>query len=269
VRTWLEPCHALTYFAPEALAAFEGAGLRGFWRGYFAGRAAPLGAVGPGVVTATFYGFHPSFVGRAVPSIWELAAPTVVLAARLAGVDAALRRILGESVDGAAIATAAAQVRDSLAQCQPAGRALYAANADLPWPEVPHLVLWHAATLLREHRGDGHVVALVDAEIAPCEAHVLRVAVSGLDAASIQPHRGWSDPEWSEAMAALQARGWLDTDGAATDTGRSARAAIEAETDRLAAPVTGIDLALLRTVLAPVIASGVIPYPNAMGVPRP
>ncbi|MEY2571204.1 MAG: hypothetical protein QOE63_1554, partial [Acidimicrobiaceae bacterium] len=129
--------------------------------------------------------------------------------------------------------------------------------------------LWHAATLLREHRGDGHVVALVDAGVAPCEAHVLRVAVNGGDAATIQPHRGWSDADWSAAVAMLHSRGWLDRDGDATEAGRSTHAVIEAETDQLAAPVTGIDLELLRAVLAPVVTSGLIPYPNAMGVPAP
>ena len=60
-----EPLHAVTYFAPEARAAFVGAGLRGFWRGYFAGRAAPLGAVPAAPVTALFYSFAPAMVARA------------------------------------------------------------------------------------------------------------------------------------------------------------------------------------------------------------
>src|SRR5437868_3965299 len=168
-----EPIHAVAYFAPEALAALESAGLRGFWRGYFAGRAAPLGAVGAGVVTATFYGFHPDFVARAVPSIWDLASPAAVLDARLAGIDAALGPLLA----GHDVSPAVERLRRALDGSDAAGRPLYAANAELTWPTDPHLALWHACTLIREHRGDGHVAALVGAGVDGCAAHLLRVAV--------------------------------------------------------------------------------------------
>src|SRR5439155_23094545 len=99
-RLWrlLEPYHAATYFAPEARQAFKDAGLRGFWMGYFAGRAAPMGTVGPGVVTATFFGFEPSMVAKALPDAWGFANVDTVLEARLAGVDGALRRLLGSDV---------------------------------------------------------------------------------------------------------------------------------------------------------------------------
>jgi len=68
-RLWrlAEPLHAIVYFASEAHRALEEVGLRGFWRGYFAGRAAPMGAVGAGVVTASFLGFHPAFVAERSP----------------------------------------------------------------------------------------------------------------------------------------------------------------------------------------------------------
>ncbi len=94
--TWtlFEPVHAVTYFAPEARSAFEEAGLRGFWRGYFAGRAAPLGAAGPEVVTASFYNFAPAMVERAIPAVWALAPPATALRARRDGAIAALRRLL-------------------------------------------------------------------------------------------------------------------------------------------------------------------------------
>ena len=58
--TLFEPVHAVTYFAPEARAAFEDAGLRGFWRGYFAGRASPLGPAGAAVIRASFFNFSPA-----------------------------------------------------------------------------------------------------------------------------------------------------------------------------------------------------------------
>ncbi len=253
----IEPIHALTYFAPESRQAFEDAGLRGFWRGYFAGRAAPLGATGAGVVTATFYGFRHDFVARAVPSVWELATPAASLAARLEGVDAALGPIVRDlDLD---LGRALAALRRALDRCDRAGRPLFAANADLLWPDEPHLALWHACTLLREHRGDGHVIALASAGIDGCESHVLRVAVSGIDRGVIQPHRGWSDDEWRAATERLRARGQLD---AAT------HAAIEAHTDALSVGLADSDdLGVLDPIVEAVVASGAIPYPNAVGVP--
>ena len=249
----IEPIHALTYFAPESRSAFDAAGLRGFWRGYFAGRAAPLGAAGAGLVTATFYGFHHDFVARAVPAVWDLATPASSLAARLEGVDAAL----GPIVHGLDLSAALSLLQRALDRCDDAGRPIYAANADLPWPEEAHLALWHACTLLREHRGDGHVIALASAGIDGCESHVLRVLVSGVDRSVIQPHRGWSDDEWTAASDRLRARGQLDA---------STHAAIEAHTDALSVGVD--DLGALEPIVDAVVAGGAIPYPNAVGVPQ-
>ena len=63
----LEPIHAVVYFSPEPLGALRAAGYRGYWMGYFAGRAAPLGAVGPDVVHALFYNFSRERVAKALP----------------------------------------------------------------------------------------------------------------------------------------------------------------------------------------------------------
>ncbi|MCU1447875.1 MAG: hypothetical protein JWP02_45, partial [Acidimicrobiales bacterium] len=172
----LEPYHAVTYFAPEAGAAFKEAGLRGFWMGYFAGRAAPMGPVGPGVVTATFFGFRHDMVARALPDAWGFASVTDVLAARLHGADAALRALLGDDVTSDAVKEAATLARTASEAGDRAGRPLFSANADLAWPTEPHLALWQAATLLREHRGDGHVAALTSAGLDGCESHVTLVA---------------------------------------------------------------------------------------------
>ena len=103
----LEPVHAVTYFAPEPIGALADAGYRGFWMGYFAGRASPLGAVGPEVVTALFYNFAPSRVARALPAAWDFAPPEAALAARRDGSVAALRRALGDAAAGPDVATAA------------------------------------------------------------------------------------------------------------------------------------------------------------------
>lgn len=277
-RLWLvlEPYHAVTYFAEEARAAFRDAGLRGFWRGYFAGRAAPLGPVGAGVVTACFFGFHPAMVGKAVPAVWSTAPPDQVLAARLAGADAALRTLLGDEVAGPAVTAAAPLARAAAEACEPAGRPLGAANAELAWPDEPHLVLWQAATVLREHRGDGHVAALTAAGLDPCAALVLHVAVGTMGREQLQPNRGWSDDEWAAAVDRLRDLGWVGADGTATDAGLDARAAIEDRTDALAEPpltrigadATARLLAALEPIDALVRAAAPIPFPNPIGVPR-
>jgi hypothetical protein len=158
-RMWtlFEPVHVVTYFTAEARTGFQDAGLRGFWRGYFAGRAAPLGPAGPAVVTASFYTFAPPMVARALPRVWDLITPADALAARTAGAVAALRRLLGGPAAGLApLAEMLLRATDGL-DC--AGRVLAAANAALPVPAEPAARVWQAATLLREHRGDGHNAA--------------------------------------------------------------------------------------------------------------
>ena len=138
---------------------------------YFALRAAPLGAAPPEVIAALFYGFAPRLVARAVPDTWKVASPERFLAVRLEAVDAALHRLLGADVlRSADVAEAAELAREAALAAPTAGRALGAANAALPWPEPPHLVLWHAQTVLREQRGDGHVAALLTAELDPVES---------------------------------------------------------------------------------------------------
>ncbi|MGH9244579.1 MAG: SCO6745 family protein [Acidimicrobiales bacterium] len=279
-RLWqlAEPIHAVTYFAPEAREAFEGAGLRGFWRGYFAGRAAPLGAVGPGVVTACFFGFHPDFVRRALPSVWSLAPPARALEARLAGADGALRRMLDGAADADTTVTDAADiVRRGMDEASVAGRPLFAANRELEWPTDPHLALWHGTTLLREHRGDGHVAALGAAGFDPCEGHVTQVAARGAPPESIQPYRGWSDDDWGAAAERLRSRGWLTDDGTLSPEGRSVRDDVEDTTDRLAgdpwarAGDTDLEqlIELLQPIAARVLAAGEFPDPNPIGVPPP
>ena len=276
-RVWLhlETAHALTYFAPESRAAFADAGLRGFWRGYFAGRAAPLGAVGAGPVVAAFHGFHPEMVARAIPSVWELVAPAGAIAARLAGVDAALRRIAPDDIAGPAVAEAADLARRIASAASPAGRVLHAANADLAWPDAPHLALWQAATTLREHRGDGHVALLVAADLDGCEAHVLMVATGRLPRDVLQPNRGWSDDDWDRASARLAARGLVDARGQATDAGSELRRRIEDDTDALALQpyaTAGPEVCerlirALTPLTRQILDAGDVPARNPMGAP--
>jgi hypothetical protein len=267
-----EPVHAVTYFAPEARAAFEGAGLRGFWRGYFAGRAAPLGAVPAAPVTALFFSFAPAMVARALPDVWQRASPEQALAARLDGAVAALRAVLPSEQ---ARWAAAADLLEVAAQAAVTdGRALGAANAALPRPAEPLARLWHAATVLREHRGDGHIAALVHAEVNGCQALVLRDALYG-GRDQLQPNRGWTDAEWDAAGRELVERGWLDHDGRPTAEAAAVHRAVEDHTDRLAAQpwsaLRPIDLTQLVDLLAPLAgaAAVVVPYPNPIGLPSP
>jgi hypothetical protein len=230
-----EPVHAVTYFAPQGGAAFDAAGLRGFWRRYFAGRAAPLGAVGPGPVTAAFFGFAPAMVARALPDVWTRISPQAALAARADGARAALRELLPDGYEPA-LAEAAELLSAAARAVDLPGRVLAGAYADLAWPDDALDRLWHAATILREHRGDGHVAALLTAGVDGCESLVWRTALDGGSLRdSMQPARGWTDDEWQAAAERLRERGWLAADGSPTEAARDAYAQVEELTDRLAA----------------------------------
>jgi hypothetical protein len=278
-RLWAlgEPFHALIYFADELRVAGGSAGLTGFWQTYFAFRAAPLGAVGPEVVTATFYNFAPSFVARRVPAIWEATTPAAALDARLGGVDAAVGRVLGEDWPGSAeAAEAAALARVAAAAVDLPGRPLAAANSAVGIPEEPHLALWQALTTLREHRGDGHNAALLQREVDGVGAHVLAAAAGRSTREWLQRARGWDDAEWDDAVEALTRRGWLDGDELSAE-GLAMVAAIEADTDRLALRPwqalgdPGCDrlAELLGPVRRAVVAAGDWPAHNPIGVPEP
>jgi hypothetical protein len=176
-------------------------------------------------------------VAKSIPAAWELATPAAVIDARYVAVDAALTRLLGEEVIASAdMLTLAALVREAAAACTPEGRPLYAGNADLGWPDPPHLVMWHALTLLREHRGDGHIAALACAGLSGIEAIVTHTKTGkGFLTEFAKTSRGWTEQEWDAAEAGLRARGLLDGENALTEAGRALRAEAEAETDRMAA----------------------------------
>jgi hypothetical protein len=278
-RMWqaLETLHMTVYFAPEPRDAYRRAGLRGGWMGYFASRSAAMGPVPAEVVVATFYNFHPRMVHRAIPDAWGFAPPPAVLAARLEGVDAALRRLLGSWVDGPEAAEAAALGRQAMEGRDPAGRPLFAAHTTLGWPEPPHLALWHAATLYREFRGDGHVACLLATGVDGLEAHVLAAGAGQLPGSFLREYRGWSEEEWAKAAARLQARGWVDGDGRLTEAGQATRAGLEQRTDDLAmAPwrhLGGQGCARLLDLLGHptrlIVQGRGVPFPNPVGLPEP
>ena len=232
----LDPLHSLIYFAPEAEERFSAVGLRPGRMTYFAGRSAPMGPVGTGVVAATFFNFNPELVARHIPRAWTLADPAAVIAARFDAAAAALRRLLGDDVaDSAELAELAGLARTASDACTVEGRPLYAAHAELDWPTEPVLVLWHAISLLREYRGDGHIAALVGSGLSGIEALVTHSATGrGFLPEAAKNLRGWSDEEWSTAVAGLAGKGILDADGGLTAKGAAQREDIEAATGRAA-----------------------------------
>ncbi|MEU1628585.1 hypothetical protein ABZ746_25375 [Streptomyces sp. NPDC020096] len=235
----VNPLHVAMYFAPELADELATLGLERGAMVYLAGRAAPLGTVGAGTVTATFYNFNHERVARHIPAAWTVTTPEAVLAARLRGADGTLRRLLGEeALASKEMAEAAELALRATEACRREARPLYAANAGLPVPEEPHLALWHAATLLREHRGDGHLAALAVAGLSGIEALVLHNATGKTVTSDVlKQTRGWSAEQWAAARDRLRERGLLDEAGDLTEAGAALRGEAEALTDRLdAAP---------------------------------
>ncbi|MFI5684129.1 hypothetical protein [Streptomyces sp. NPDC051636] len=231
----LNTLHATHYFSPDLGRELGTLGITDPRAVNFAVRAAALGPVGAGTVTATFYNYKYELVVRHVPAVWETATPGQVLAARARAVDATLRRLLGEeAVTSAEMGEAARLALRAAEACCRAGRPLYAAHADQPVPEEPHLAYWHAATLLREHRGDGHLAVLTAAGLDGLEALVTHTATGkGMTPEWVFGTRGWSREEWDAATGRLRERGLLDGEGELTGRGVALREEIERETDRL------------------------------------
>ncbi|MFE3293541.1 hypothetical protein [Rhodococcus sp. NPDC059234] len=237
VARTLDLIHGVSYFAPEANEALLAAGLHPGGMCYFAGRSAAMGAVSGAVVAATFYNFNPELVARYIPAAWSLVDPEKVVAARYRGVDAALRRVLGAEVLASTDLAEAADLAATAARAIPAvdGRPLYAAHADTPWPTDPHLVLWHALTLLREYRGDGHIAVLQTVGLSGIEALISHTATGvGFQEEFARTRRGWSEEQWAHARGRLSARGLLDGSGELTAPGLALREHIEHVTDELA-----------------------------------
>ncbi|WP_370944387.1 hypothetical protein AB5J62_35605 [Amycolatopsis sp. cg5] len=235
-KTWriIEPYHGMIYFAPEATAAYKELGL-GSRAGYFASRSAALGAVPSSVVVATFYNFNPVTVHESITQAWTATTPAAVLEARHTAADQVLRRILGDTVTSPKMARAAQLLREAAETitADVTGRPLFAAHAALPWPSEPHMVLWHAQTLLREYRGDAHIAALLTAGLSGIEALITHAAAGDVPAETLRNSRTWSTEDWESAIAALRKRDWL-TDAEAptfTPTGTARRAEIERATD--------------------------------------
>jgi hypothetical protein len=234
----LQVVAAMVYFAPEYDEELVAAGLEPGVMCYFGGRAAPMGAVPASVVHATFYNFNPERVRENIPKAWSLASPAKLVEARLVAADRALKRLLGSEVLGSPRVAEAAELARRAASSAPIeGRPLAASHQELDWPDSPHLVLWHALAILREHRGDGHVAALIDAGLGGLQSMVSHAATGrGFLPSFAQDHRGWSAEQWATAVEELRVRGVVDAAGQITEQGSELRDRLEDDTDRLAAP---------------------------------
>src|SRR5580704_14927794 len=233
----VEPIGLVPYAAHEPAGTLLALGLRNYWDAYFAGRAAPLGRDVPaGVVHAIFYNFAPGEVARHIPRVWELITPEAALAARDRGCVAALRRMLGDLAGSPSVARAADLAVKAATCPRTEGRPLYAALRTLPVPEQPLARLWYAGNLLREHRGDGHVVALVANGIGGTEAHVLLALWEGMPAEKFGRVSHLPQAQLAAVIDGMRARGLIGADGWLTADGHATKQRIEALTDDLAAP---------------------------------
>ncbi|MFJ6719193.1 MULTISPECIES: SCO6745 family protein [unclassified Streptomyces] len=241
-RCWhaaINPLHATVYFSPDLGKEYAALGVTHRAAVNLASRSAAMGAVGAGAVTAAFYNYRHDLIAEHLPAVWEITTPEQAVAARLRAVDSTLRRLLGEeTIASPEVAEAADLAMRATEACTRHARTLYSAHADLPVPEEPHLRLWHATTLLREHRGDGHLAALLLADLDPVEALLSHTATGrGMTPEWIKSIRGWEQSDLDAATERLRRRGILDEAGELTEEGAAVRERLETDTDRLdAAP---------------------------------
>lgn len=228
----------MIYFTPYRRDAYGRIGITDQRMAYFASRSAAMGPVPAETVVATFFNFNPVIIHKAIPTAWDITTPGRVLAARLEAVDLSLRQAWGEAVDGPQVREAADLAwRVAGRACErPQGRPLFGAHAALPWPDAPHLVLWHAQTLLREYRGDGHVALLLTEGLDGVEALITHAATGAIPADSLRTTRAWTERDWVAGVDRLRSQGWLagGPELALSAVGQLRRQSIENRTDELA-----------------------------------
>jgi hypothetical protein len=231
----IEPIGVIPYSSEEPNEAMFALGFTNYWDTYFAGRAAPLGACVPAeVVHALFYNFAPGEVARHIPRVWDTTTPDAALLARQQGCTAALTHGLGDLVDAPGFARGAELLMKAATGAPFEGRPMYAALRALPLPEQPVTRLFHAASLLREHRGDGHIAALVTEGIGGLEAHVLVALEMGIPAETFGRIHHLPSTQLVALIGGMKARGLVDQNGGFTPAGRESKQRIEALTDDLA-----------------------------------
>ncbi|MGK4903690.1 SCO6745 family protein [Streptomyces albus] len=246
--------HLFIYLVPESAEEAARLGVTEQGRSYLAFRSAAMGAVPWQVTSAAFYNFSPRAV-REMAGVWDAASPERWQDARFTAAGRAMRRV-GVSLTDDQIAEARSLIDPVVAGADYAGKVLAAANTSVPLPSDPLVALWQQITVVREWRGDAHLVVLADNRLGPCDCLVLHTATGQLPVGLIRATRQWNDEEWNAATARLVARGWLDETGALTEAGRAARERIERETDAhcaaLWAPLGETGTRRLASLIAPV-----------------
>ena len=230
----VEPIGVIPYSADDPNEAMFALGFTDYWDTYFAGRAAPLGRVAAEVVDALFYNFAPGEVARHIPKVWATTTPAAAIAARQTGCATALRRILGEHVATAEFARAGDLLTKAATSAPVEGRPMYAALRALPVPDDVVLRLFHAAALLREHRGDGHIAALMSEGIGGVEAHVLFALSMDMPAEKFGRIHHLPAAQLAAVIDGMRARGIIGDDGWLSERGRAVHEQVEALTDDLA-----------------------------------
>ena len=252
----VEPIGLIPYTANEPNEAMFALGFTNYWDTYFAGRAAPLGLTPAEVVHALFYNFAPGEVARHIPKVWRTTTPDAALAARQTGCANALRRILGDRVETPAFARVAELLTKAATSAPFEGRPMYAALRTVPIPNDVVVRLFHAASLLREHRGDGHIAALVAEGVGGLDAHVLFALDMELPAEKFGRIHHLPAAQLSDLVDGMRVRGLVGDDGWLSEQGRAVRLRVESLTDDLAArPYESLDAAELdelATALEPI-----------------
>src|SRR6188472_4356454 len=254
----VEPIGVLPYSADEPNEAMFALGFTNYWDTYFAGRAAPLGVVPAEVVDALFYNFAPGEVARHIPKVWGTTTPEAAIAARQAGCVQALRRILADHVDTPGFARAADLLTKAGTSAPWEGRPMYAALRALPIPDEVVARLFHAASLLREHRGDGHIVALMSEGVGRLEAHVLFALAMDMPAEKFGRIHHLPAAQLAAVIDGMRARDLIGDDGWLSEHGRAVKRRVEELTDDLAAKPYEVlepaELDELMTTLEPLAA---------------
>src|SRR3954468_22582174 len=231
----VEPIGLIPYSADEPNEAMFALGFTNYWDTYFAGRAAPLGPVSAEVVDALFYNFAPGEVARHIAKVWRITTPEAAIAARQAGCATALRRILGDRVESPAFARAAELLLKAATSAPLEGRPMYAALRAIPVPDDVVARLFHAASLLREHRGDGHIAALMSEGVGGIEAHVLLALGMDMPAEKFGRIHHLPAAQLAAVIDGMRDRGLIGDDGCLSEHGRAVKQRVEALTDDLAA----------------------------------
>ncbi|MBI5088662.1 MAG: MarR family transcriptional regulator [Actinobacteria bacterium] len=231
----VEPIGVIPYSADEPNETMFALGFTNYWDTYFAGRAAPLGVVPPEVVDALFYNFAPGEVARHIPKVWDTTTPAAAITARQVGSVRALRRVLAEHIDTPVFARAADLLTRAATSAPVEGRPMYAALRALPVPQEVVARLFHAASLLREHRGDGHVSALMVEGVGGLEAHVLLALDMHMPAERFGRIHHLPATQLAGVIGGLRDRDLIGDDGWLSESGRAVKRRVEALTDQLAA----------------------------------